>query len=691
MAVVLRPPWRIGVDVGGTFTDLVVVDATGAIHITKGPTTPADPTEGVLAVVALAARQLDLPVTALLRDCALFIHGSTIATNTVLEGKGAKVGLIATQGFRDTLEIRRGLRADSWDHRPPWPDVIVPRKRRLAVDERVDRQGMVTRPLDPQSLSQAIRTLKGEGVEAVVICLLNSFLNDSHERACHEAIAREWPDVWISRSSQVAPIMGEYERVSTTAIDACVAPRVVPYLRALDERLRSLGLLRRLALVQSNGGIVSVDQVAARPVTLVLSGPAAGVGAIRSLSRAAGSNDLICIEIGGTSCDVTMMQAGEVAMTDQLDVAGYHVNIPSVEIHTIGTGGGTIAGVDRGGMLWVGPHGAGARPGPACYGLGGEEPTVTDAQLILGRLKSGSYAGGLIQLDERRAAEAIEQRVARPLGVDNTTAAAGMIRLMEQKVRHAVERVSIERGYDPARFTLVAGGGAGAMHAAAVARALGCRGVYVPRLAGVFCAFGMCNSDVRHDYVQSWLGDLDTTDSQRFAAAFATLDAKGRTMLEADGFGPDQMALHRLLDLKYTGQQWTIPVTITLPFDPRAIRAAFEESYSRLYGHHQPDGNIEIINLRLAASGLLPSAELMAEVAAGGEPAPSEIRDVYVDERHGRQPVRVYAGADLRVGQSVPGPAIVEEATTTVVVGAGDVLSVDPYRNYAIALAEALP
>jgi N-methylhydantoinase A len=691
MAQSLCSPWRIGVDVGGTFTDLVLLDAAGGLHIAKSPTTPADPAEGVLEAVALAARQLGRSVEDLLRGCGLFIHGSTIATNTVLEGKGAKLGLLATEGFRDTLEIRRGLRTDSWDHRTPWPDVLVPRKRRLAVSERVGRDGTITKPLDRESLSKAVQALRQDGVEAVVICLLNSFLNDRHERDCHELIAREWPGVWISRSSQVAPILGEYERVSTTAIDACVAPRVVPYLKALDDRLRGLGLARRLALVQSNGGVVSVDQITARPVTLVLSGPAAGVGAIQALSRLVGSDDLICIEIGGTSCDVTMMQGGEIAMTDQLDVAGYHVNIPSVEIHTIGTGGGTLAGVDRGGMLWVGPQGAGARPGPACYGLGGTEPTVTDAQLVLGRLKSGSYAGGLIQLDESLAVAAIERGVARPLGVDGTAAAAGMIRLLEQKVRHAVERVSIERGYDPARFTLVAGGGAGAMHASAVARALGCRGVYVPRLAGVLCAFGMCNSDVRHDYVQSWLGDLDTTEEARIDAAFEGLAAKGREMLEGDGFSTAQIGLQRLLDLKYAGQQWSIPVAIPAGFEPRAVRAAFEEGYRRLYGHHQPDGSIEITALRLVATGEFPAVDLVPEQPGDGEPRPRELREVYVDERLGRQPVRVYAGSDLRAGQTLSGPAIVEEATTTVVVGADDLLRVDPYRNYVISFAGARP
>jgi N-methylhydantoinase A len=677
-------PWRIGVDVGGTFTDLVLIDAKGSIRIAKSPSTPSNPAEGVLDAVERMATSLAMSVAAVLEGCALFIHGSTVATNTLLEHKGATVGVICTEGFRDTLEIRRGLRPDPWDHRTPWPQVLAPRSRRIGVAERVDRAGTVTVSLDLAGVERAADTLAQAGVDAIVISFLNSFLNAEHERLAHEAVARRAPSVWISRSSQVAPIMGEYERISTTAVDAYVAPRVVPYLKALDEKLRSLGLAHRLSLIQSNGGIVSVDQIAERPVTLILSGPAAGVGAIQSLGRMAGSSDFICIEIGGTSCDVTMMQAGEIAMTDQLDVAGYHISIPSVEIHTIGAGGGTIAGVDQGGLLWAGPRGAGARPGPACYGLGGTEPTVTDAQLVLGRLKSGSYAGGLIQLDEARAIEAIESRVAAPLGVDKTQAAAGIIRLMEQKVQHAVEQVSLERGYDPARFILVAGGGAGAMHAAAVARALGCRGAYVPRLAGVFCAFGMCNSDVRHDYVQTWLGELDAVAHDAIEQGFAVLEAKARATLTGDGFAADATELTRLLDLRYRGQQWSIQVPIDVPFAPSRIRTNFEDQYRRLYGHDQPDGTIEILALRLVAKGVLTRIDFAPEEAGDGTPAPVEMRDVYVDARQGRQKVPIYHGDTLKPSQIITGPAVIEEATTTVVVGAGDVLRVDPYRNYAI-------
>jgi N-methylhydantoinase A len=310
---------------------------------------------------------------------------------------------------------------------------------------------------------------------------------------------------------------------------------------------------------------------------------------------------------------------------------------------------------------------------------------------VLGRLKSGSYAGGLIQLDEGRAVAAVESRVAKPLGIDRTAAAAGIIRLMEQKVQHAVEQVSLERGYDPARFTLVAGGGAGAMHAAAVARSLGCRGAYVPRLAGVFCAFGMCNSDVRHDYVQTWLGELDAVVHSDVERDFATLEAKGRATLTDDGFAAEAIDLKRLLDLRYRGQQWSIQVPIETPFAPSAIRQEFEERYRRLYGHDQPDGISEILALRLVAKGVLARIDFAPEPNGTGKPKPVETRDVYVDAQKGRQRVPVYRGGDLKPSQTITGPAVIEETTTTVVIGVGDVLRVDPYRNYAISFDEKEP
>ena len=408
----LVAPWRIGVDVGGTFTDLVLIDACGEICEFKAPSNPSDPAEGVFGVLEIAAQGLGLSTTQLLQRCGQFIHGTTIATNTILERKGSTVGLLTTAGFRDTLEIRRGFSSNMWDHRSAWPEVMVPRKLRRPIVERVDKTGRPKVPLEAESVSSAIELFRRSGVEAIAICFLNSYQNDCHERECQAMIGEMWPEIWVGRSSEIAPIIGEYERASSTVVSTYLAPKVIPYLRQLDAQLRDRGLRNRLLLVQSNGGAVSIDQIETRPHNLVLSGPAAGVGALQFFSDVSGSPDLISIEIGGTSCDVTLMREGRVAETDRISIEGYHVSLPAVEIHTVGAGGGTIAGVDAGGMMFAGPGGAGARPGPACYGFGGLDPTVTDSQLVLGRLKSGSYAGGIIELDEGKASDAIERRLA---------------------------------------------------------------------------------------------------------------------------------------------------------------------------------------------------------------------------------------------------------------------------------------
>ena len=469
-------PWRIGVDVGGTFTDLALIDAEGRLSIVKTPSVPTDPARGVIDALGKAAAGYGMSVGALLAGCRLFVHGSTVATNTVLEGKGAKVGLLVTDGFRDSLEIRRGLRENPWDHRTPFAPPMVPRHLRRPVRGRQDPDGREIAPLEPDDVRAACALFRQEGVEAVAICLFNAYADGRHERAA-EAIVREaWDGRWISLSSAVAPTIGEYARTSTTVTNAAVAPRVVGYLRALDAELKALGLPGTLLVSQSNGGIVSVDQIAVRPVNLVLSGPAAGVGALRLAAQALGDADLISMEIGGTSCDVALMSAGRVATSDDLEIAGYHLSVPSVEIHTVGAGGGTIAGVDAAGMLFAGPKGAGARPGPACYGFGGCEPTVTDAQLVLGRLAPGAYAGGSVTLDPERAREAIRTRLAEPLGLSVEDAAAGVIRLVEQNLLHAVERISVQRGFDPRGFTLVPAGGAGPLHwRVAAASALGAK------------------------------------------------------------------------------------------------------------------------------------------------------------------------------------------------------------------------
>ena len=677
-------PWRIGVDVGGTFTDMVLRDQTGSLWVFKAPSVPADPSQGVMSVLARAADQLSIELSDLLGNCALFFHGSTVATNTILEKKGAKVGLLTTTGFRDSLEVRRGIRENMWDHRAPFPDVLVPRYLRQPVAGRLDKNGVELASIALSDVDAAMAVFAEEEVDAIAVALLNSYGNPAHEDAVAKHL-EAFP--WVSLSSRIAPIMGEYERTSTAVVNAYIAPKVVGYLRDLDSHLRDNGLVRPILLLQSNGGAVSVEQVSERPVNLVLSGPAAGVGALGLYSRAASTNNLIAMEIGGTSCDVTLMGEGQVGVTDELNIDGYHLATPSVEIHTVGAGGGTIAHVDEAGLLHVGPLGAGALPGPACYGQGGDQPTVTDAYMVLGRLRPGPYAGGSVTLDDKLAWQAIESKIAAPLGIPVEEAAAGIIRLLEQNLLHAVEHISIQRGHDPRRFTLVAAGGAGPMHGASVARSLGCGQAYVPRQAGAFCALGMLHTDIRQDYLAVHFDNLDSVDGTTLQQAFEPLADRAQAALAAEGFSGDKAIVQRELDLRYRGQLWSIRVALSDDsFDPGAVRVSFDADHQRQYGHTQPGGTIEITALRVTARGLIDVTDPISAEPSDKRPEPTALRQVFTDGRHGWQETPVYTGADLRPGFCRDGPLLVEELTTTVFVGPKDRLSVDAADNFLIEI-----
>lgn len=680
--------WRIGVDIGGTFTDVVIVDPDGEMHVLKVPSQPDHPARAVLDGLEAAAETAGTSQGELLRSCTLLTHGSTVATNTLLEHKGATVGLLTTEGFRDSLEIRRGIRPDPWLHRQPYPPVLVPRYLRLPVSGRLDRQGEELSPISREDVRAAIEVFRQEGVEAVAVALLNSFLDGTHERTASEELRSGLDEAWLYLSSEVAPIIGEYERTSTVVLNAYVGPRTVGYVRDLDAELRERGLQAPLLLTQNNGGAMSVEQVVQKPAALLLSGPAAGVGALGYYARAVGTDNLLSMEIGGTSSDVMLMSHDGVPVTDLLEIGGYHLALPSVDIHTIGAGGGTIAGVDEGGMLFVGPAGAGAVPGPAAYGRGGVEPTVTDAQMVLGRLASGVYAGGAVSLDGALAETAVRERIAQPLGLAVSDAAQGVVRLIEQKLLHAVQQISVERGHDPRRFTLVAAGGAGPLHGPSVARLLGCPRVYVPRLAGAFCALGMLHSDVRHDFVRVFLGRLDDDVRESMQAALDELRGQAQRTLQAEGFADGDRRYVYICNLRYRAQQWD--VAVTLPghrVDIAEIRNAFEQEHERLFGHTQPENVIEVTRLGVSGIGHIPKPSLALPPPASETPVPVARRRVWIDAEAGWMDAVIHDGSSLGPGQDIEGPALVNEPTTTVFVGHGDRLHVDAYGNYLIEIA----
>ena len=678
-----QAPWRIGVDVGGTFTDLILHDDAGALFVAKVPSTPQNPADGVLAAIEAIGAAHGMPSDAVLADCSLFVHGSTVATNTMLEGKGAKVGMITTEGFRDSLEIRRGIREDMWDHRTPFAPVLVPRSRRIGVAGRLDRDAVEIIPLDEVAVRETAARFKSDGVEAVAVCLLNSFLDPSHERAVGRIMEDSFDHAAISLSAEIAPIMGEYERGSTAVANAYLTPRVAPYLARLDATLTERGLRHPMLMVQSNGGAASVSQVAGRTVNLLLSGPASAVGALNLVAEQTGHDNLISMEIGGTSCDVVMMHKGDVALTDELLIAGYHVSTPAIDVHTVGAGGGTIAHVDAGGMLQVGPQGAGATPGPACYGLGGDHPTVTDALLVLGRLRPGAYAGGAVSLDLELARKAIGDHLAAPLGISIEDAAGGAIGILEQNLLHAVERISIERGYDPSVCHLVAAGGAGPMHGSAVARRLGCHTVYVPRQAGAFCALGMLNADVRRDMSRVLIGDLDAMEPETVADGYAALERQATDVLANEGFEGTNATTERAMDLRYRGQQWSIRVPVET-FEPSSIRAGFEEQHQRMYGHIQPVGDLEITALHVTGRGLIPRIVPADDQRPREVPQPAEHRSTYAGLQHGWCETPIYRAENLHADVSLEGPLLLEEVTTTLYVGPGETLEVDRFGNYLI-------
>ena len=678
--------YRIGVDVGGTFTDLVLSHSDGQLQVFKVPSVPAEPGVGVMNALDAAATALGTTTSQLLSQCVLFVHGSTVATNTVLEGKGAVVGLLTTPGFRDTLEIRRGIRDDPWDHRTPYAPVLVPRSLRLPVAGRLDKFGVELTVTDAESLTQTLATFAEANVESVAISLFNSYANAGHESFYADAIKAVDERLWISASHHIAPLIGEYERTATTVLNAYIAPRTVGYLASLDARLRELGLTQPMLLIQNNGGSVSAAQVANKPATLLLSGPAAGVGALDLARGALQTDNLLSLEIGGTSADVMLMERGTVPVSDQLRVGGYDTSLPSVDIHTIGAGGGTIASVDEAGLLRVGPQGAGAVPGPAAYGLGGTEPTVTDALLVLGRLQPGPYAGGAVTLDLDKARQAIDERVASPLDISVEDAAAGVLRLLEQNLLQALERMTLERGVDPRAFTLIPAGGAGPMHGATVGRRLGCAQLYVPRISGAFCALGMLNVDVRHDLMRAFFVPLDAAHDAGLATELQELSTEAHALLGDDGFPAESVRIEVELDLRYVGQQWTIRTPIAANDTAATIRPLFEQIHDARYRHIQPDGAIEITAIHTIAYGLVDKVELATQSASGGQPRPSASRSIYMDEQAGWLDADIYAGETLHTGMQITGPAIVEERTTTVCIGPGDQLTVDAYGNFVVQL-----
>jgi N-methylhydantoinase A len=651
----------IGVDVGGTFTDIVAVDeASGAISVFKTPSTPGDQATGVLAGIA----GLHEDFTTISR----IVHGTTVATNTVLEGNGARVALITTAGFRDTLEIGRCRRmvADSMFNtkfvRPP---PLVPRHLRFEVNERLSASGAVLRPLVDEEILRLAEVIRREEVTAVAVCFLHAYVNPIHERRAKDLLVARLQDLMVCTSSEILPEIREYERFSTTAMNAFVAPVMRRYIASLTGTLKQRSYRADLYTMASHGGIMSSESTLAYPIRTVLSGPASGVNGAIFLGASAGFRNLITYDMGGTSTDVCLVEELKPLLATSNIIAGMPINTPQMDIHTVGAGGGSIAWVDIDGSLKVGPRSAGAVPGPACYGKGGTAFTITDANLVLGRLGE-TLLDGRVELDRAGARQALE-RLATQLGGarDPEWLAEGAIQLAVATMAGAVRKISIERGYDPRDFSLVAMGGAGPMHAAFVAEELGIPSVLVPQWPGNISALGLLAADLRHDYVRTFLARIDEVDQSELMKMLHEMAGQGRKALAEEGIAASQIAIGHYADLRFVGQAYELTVALPEPFDLDALVTAFHEAYKRRYGHDHEEA-IEIVNLRVIAIGRTarPSLSNLEDGNPGTEAAVA--RDVFFRGQWHSAPV--WRRESLAAGDVVAGPAIIEEFGTTTVV-----------------------
>jgi len=683
-------PVKIGIDVGGTFTDLFVVDAEGRSRSFKVLTTPDSPAEGVIEGLGKAARAFDLTLEAFLRGVILIVHGTTITTNAVLAHRVARTGLLTTEGFRDLLHMRRGIRETYYRSKIDPPPPLVPRALIAPIRERIDRDGNVAIPLDERSVAEALDLFRRNGVEAIAISFLFSFLNPAHEARARDLCARALPDCYLSVGSEILPQVRAYERHSTVALNAAVGPPLDAYLRDLVERLARNGFEGELRIMQSNGGVVTPEVSRRLAVQTLLSGPAAGPIAGLFYGRQRGIDQLMTIDMGGTSFDVSLVRGGALSLTSDGELGGYRIATQSLDIVSVGAGGGSIARVDGAGVLKVGPASAGAKPGPACYGLGGDQPTVTDADLILGYLNPLRFCGGELALDARRAREAVEARVARPLGLGVVEAAWGIYNVVNATMANAMRVLSVRRGHDPREFALVAAGGAGPLHAEMLARELGISLILVPRESAVFCGAGMLMADLKHQFVRSLPCGLARADLDRLNRTLSAMAAEGTATLRAEGVAKSETRLSVSFDLRYAGQFNEIEIELPYagaplgPADLERLHAAFHDRHDALFGYRLPLEHVELITVRLTALGMTEKPLPKKLAWAGSDPASAmlEERPAYFDGRF--VPSRVYGASGLGYGHRVTGPALIELPATTIVLSPAFQGEVDEVGNFLL-------
>ena len=680
----------IATDIGGTFTDMVAFDTDSKTTVhAKSHTDPGDLTGGIIRCLQKSSLVLS--------EATDFVHGSTVAINTAIERKGAVTALIVTRGMRDVYAIGRGNRPEAYNLFFERPEPFVPRSRIIEIDERLDAAGNIVTPLDPQSVRDALQTALGAEAESIAVCLLHAYASPKHEEMTAALIGEVTPGSYLSLSHEILREYREYERMSTTVLNAYVGPRVSEYIAELDKALAAAGFGGRMSIMQSNGGVMAPATARRQPIRTMESGPVSGVIAASQLSRRLGIKHAVAFDMGGTTAKAALIEDGAAVMSEGYfvgdEMSGHPVMLPVVDVIEVGAGGGSIAHLDEVGSLRIGPESAGGYPGPICYGWGGTRPTVTDANAVLGRLNPERFLGGEMPLDVENAASAIGLGLATRLGLSTNAAAQAVIDVAVNKMALAVRAVSIERGLDPRDCALIAFGGAGPLHATAIARDLDIPTVIVPPLPGHYSAFGMLVTDLRHDYVRTCYGRLDEVPPATLAAMIDEMTAEGRALLASEGLADDAIASESFLDLRYAGQEFTLRVPVAgdevTTAGLAAVRARFDEMHEARYGHVAKDEVVEVVNARLVATGKRDVPDLDSPPAGSAAATPAGTRQVGFAGPGGcvLREAAVWRREELAPGARIAGPAIVEEYASTVVVGEGDVATVGDLGEIIVSVA----
>ena len=686
--------YKIGIDVGGTFTDFLLTSEDGPSEVYKVLSTPDDPAVGLLNGLSEMARAKRLSLNEFIDRVTTIVHGTTVTTNAVLTRKGAKTGLVTTKGLRDALEMRRGIREKQYDNRYTNVEPLVPRYLRYPVEERLDYKGETVADLKEQDVSDAVELFKEEDVRAVAVCFMNSFANPAHETRAAEIIKEKLPDAYLTVSSGFLPSIRFYDRISTTVLNSYVGPKLKSYLVSLVKKLEEIGFKGILLIMQSNGGVISPRFAMENAAVTLLSGPAAGPVAGIEYTSIHGYNDCITVDMGGTSFDAALIKNRTPLTTTEGEIERLRIALPMLGIVTIGAGGGSIGWVDEGGLLRMGPQSAGSKPGPACYGLGGLLPTCTDADLILGYLDRDFFAGGKIPLDYDRAVTAVKENIAGKLNMDVVEAAAGMYRVINVNMAAGVREVSVKRGEDPREFPLVVAGGAGPVHACMIARELEIPVMIVPKESSIFCAAGMLMSDLKHNFVRTYTAPLNKIDKNKFIAMFEEMEKEASALLGEEQIPENASRFVYSLDMRYLKQYHELNVVITREEikkgDIDSIAAKFHPQHSRLYGYSLEEQGtpIELINIRVLSIGETRKPRFIEEEYDGEDPTDAfkKKRNAWLPLERRFEEVPVYDGAALRYGNKVEGPAIIEQVNTTTFVTPEYSVLCDKYGSYTMYL-----